>query len=126
MLASSGDVDKLIDGLLAGEEFHNLAQLHSLDRELLPSGYPDHELLVGIDRSVQVGVLEFMDAGGNVVTLGPATGRGEVIYHIAGNPTEFPDRSEVSVELIRQAVKEFVMSGGQRPTCVQWQVPEIW
>jgi Immunity protein Imm1 len=125
-LVSSDDVDRLIDSLLAGEEFHNLAELHSLDRELLPSGFPDHELLVGVSRTCPVGVLEFMDASGNFVTLGQETGRGVVNYHIAGNPTEFPDRAEVPVELIRQAVKEFVTSGGQRPACVEWQVPEIW
>jgi hypothetical protein len=126
ILTSSDDVDRLIDVLLTGEEFCNMADLHSLDRELLPSGYPDHELLVGVNRSLPVGVLEFMDADGNRVTLGPETGRGEVVYHVAKNPTEFPNRAEVPIELIRQAVKEFVMSGGQRPTCVEWQVPENW
>src|SRR5882757_534695 len=105
MLTSPGDVDRLIDTLLTGEEFHNLANLHSLDREPLPSGCPDHELLVGVNRSLSVGVLEFMDASGNLVTLGPETDRGEVVYHIAENPTEFPDRAEVPIELIRQAVK---------------------
>jgi hypothetical protein len=126
LLTSPDVVDGLIDMLLMGEVFHNLAHLYSLDRELLPSGDPDHELLVGVDRSRPVGVLEFMDADGNVVTLGQETGRGEVTYHIARNPTELPDRTEVPIELIRQAVMEFVMSGGQRPTCVERQVPEIW
>lgn len=126
VLSASDDVDRLIDSLLTGEEFHNLAHLNSLDRERLPSGDPDHELLVGVNRTLPVGVLEFMDASGNVVTLGHEMGRGEVTYHIAGNPTEFPGRAEVPIELIRQAVKEFVTSGGQRPACVRWQVPEIW
>jgi hypothetical protein len=126
VLKTIDDVDNMIDALLAGAEYQNLAELHSLDRELLPSGFPDHELLVGVSRTYPVGVLEFMDAGGNLVTLGQDSGRGEVTYHIAGNPTEFPERAEVPVESIRQAVKEFVTSGGQRPTCVEWQVPEIW
>jgi hypothetical protein len=33
---------------------------------------------------------------------------------------------ELPVELVSQAVKEFLFSGGQRPTCVEWQVPEFW
>ncbi|GAA1287780.1 hypothetical protein Psi02_70310 [Planotetraspora silvatica] len=125
VLSTPEEVDTLIDSLLAGPAFHNMAELHSLDRALLPSGFPDHELLVGVDRKLQVGVLEFMDDG-NVVTLGSSEGRGEVSYFIVGNPTEFPDRSEIPIDLVRRAVKEFLVSGGQRPTCVQWQVPEFW
>jgi hypothetical protein len=123
MLNAAEDVDGLIDALLAGPPYHNMAQLHSLERPLLPSGYPDHELLVGADRELPVGVLAFMDAeSGNVVTLGSTAGRGMVYYCITGEGTEFPDRSEVPIDLIRQAVKEFLVSGGKRPTCVQWQV----
>jgi hypothetical protein len=66
-----------------------------------------------------------MDAEGNVVTLGSPEGRGEVSYFIVGNATEFPDRSEIPIDLVRRAVKEFMVSGGQRPMCVQWQVPEF-
>jgi hypothetical protein len=126
VLGSVEDVDALIESLLAAPAYHNMAELHSLDRELLSSGFPDHELLVGVDRDRQVGVLEFMDAEGNVVTLGASTGRGEVSYFIVGNPTEFPDRSEIPIELVSEAVKEFLTSEGRRPKCVQWQVPEFW
>jgi hypothetical protein len=127
VLKTAGDVDNMINALLGGAEYHNLAELHSLDRELLPSGFPDHELLVGVDRSLPFGVVEFMDAeSGNLVSLGKEAGRGEVTYYIDTNPTEFPERAQVSIELVRKAVKEFVLSGGRRPTCVEWQVPEIW
>ncbi|NJP42544.1 Imm1 family immunity protein [Actinacidiphila epipremni] len=127
VLSTSDDVDVLIETLLTGPAYHNLAQLHSLERPLLPSGYPDHELLVGVDRDLPVGVLAFMDAeSGNLVTLGSSEGRGKVPYLIMGQMTEFPDRSELPIELVRQAVSEFLMSGGKRPACVQWQVPEVW
>ncbi|WP_217210413.1 Imm1 family immunity protein [Streptomyces sp. AC550_RSS872] len=120
------DVDSFIDALLAGTDSENMAELHSLDRPLLASGFPDHEFLVGVDRELQVGVLSFMDETGNLVSLGDGKGRGGVSYFIVGNGTEFPDRSEIPVILVRQAVKEFLNSGGQRPTCVQWQEPDIW
>lgn len=127
ILTTSEDVEALIDALLTGPSYHNLAQLHSLDRPLLPSGYPDHELLVGVNRDLPVGVLAFMDAeSGNVVTLGSSEVRGEVPYLIMGQLTEFPDHSEVPIELVRQAVKEFLPTGGKRPSCVQWQVPKVW
>lgn len=127
ILSTSEDVDALIEALLTGPPYHNLAQLHSLERPLLTAGDPDHELLVGVDRDLPVGVLAFMDAeSGNLVTLGSLEGRGEVSYLIMAQSTEFPDRSEIPIDLVRQAVNEFLVSGGKRPSCVQWQVPEIW
>jgi hypothetical protein len=124
IISSPEDVDALIDSLLTGAVDENLAQLFSLQRSTLPSGDPNHELLVGVDRELQVGVLAFMDDG-NEVSLGPlSSSRGEVVYCIMRHATEFPDRSEVPLELVRRAVKEFLVSGGQRPTCVEWQMPE--
>jgi Immunity protein Imm1 len=72
------------------------ADVHSLLRPLLLSGYHDHELMVGVDGSRQVGVLAFMDSGGNVVTLGsPEDYRyEEVAYCEMGHRREFPDNSE--------------------------------
>ncbi|MFJ9714127.1 Imm1 family immunity protein [Streptomyces sp. NPDC101234] len=126
VLTSAEDVDVLIDSLLTTPPYHNLAELHSLTRTLLPSGFPDHELLVGVDKDLQVGVLEFMDADGNAVTVGSLKRGDGIPYFCVGNATDFPDGSEISIDLIRQAVKEFLASGGQRPTCIEWQEPESW
>ena len=126
VVLTSDDADLLVDALLAGSDSENMAELHSLDRPPLASGFPDHEFLVGVDVELQVGVLSFMDETGNLVSLGDSKGRGSVSYFIVGNGTEFPDRSEIPIILVRQAVKEFLTSGGQRPTCIQWQEPEFW
>jgi hypothetical protein len=125
LLQSESDVDALIDALLLSRPSENLAALHSLERPLMPAGVPDHELMVGADGDLQVGVLSFMDDG-NFVSLDSSEGRGEISYSIMGNATEFPNYSEIPISLVRQAVKEFLSSGGQRPTCVQWQEPEFW
>ena len=126
LLRTSSDVDALIDLLLAGSQYENLAQLHSRERSLMPSGDFDHELLAGVNQDLGVGVLAFMDADGNVVTMGSPNSRAEPVYWIMGHRKEFPDRSEVPIPLVRQAVKEFLESGGCRPACVEWQVPEVW
>jgi hypothetical protein len=106
ILTTREDVEALIGALLTGPSYHKLAQVHSMDRPLLPSGYPDHELLVGVNRDLPVGVLAFTDAeSGRVVTLGLSEGHGEVPYLIMGQLTEFPDRSEVPIELVRQAIR---------------------
>ncbi|MGW6362107.1 Imm1 family immunity protein [Streptomyces sp. NPDC055092] len=125
MLRSPEDVDGLIDELLRSDCSENTAVLHSLERPLLPSGFPDHELMVGANGDLQVGVLAFMDDG-NFVSLGPDDGRGEVSYSIMGNVTEFPERSEIPISLVRQAVREFLLSSGRRPACIEWQVPQLW
>ncbi|MEU6682828.1 Imm1 family immunity protein [Streptomyces sp. NPDC046832] len=125
LLQGSSDVDDLIEALRAGRPSENLASLHHMERPLMPAGVPDHELLVGVDAGAQVGVLAFMDDG-NFVSLDPSKQRGEVTYSIMGNATEFPEGSEIPIALVRQAVHEFMSSGGQRPTCVQWQEPDFW
>jgi hypothetical protein len=128
VLSTAEDVDAMIDSLFLSPVDENLAQVHSLQRPLLPSGVPDHEVLVGVDGSRRVGVVAFGDSDGNAFTLSsPEDYRdGEVAYCIMGHRREFPDHSEVPVDLVRQAVKEFLFSGGQRPECVQWRIPEEW
>ncbi|MFE3946603.1 Imm1 family immunity protein [Streptomyces sp. NPDC059118] len=123
---TSEDVDALIDALATGPDLENLAVLHSAERESLPSGFPDHEFMVGADGKRQVGVLSFMDEK-NYVSFGPSVSNGSTVaYHVVGNPTEFPASAEVPLGLVRQAAKEFLSSGGRRPMCVPWQEPEIW
>jgi hypothetical protein len=109
LLQGASDVDALIDVLLASRPSENLAALHSLARPLMPAGVPDHELLVGA-----------------FVSLDSSKEEGSVFYSIMGSATEFPVDSEVPIGLVREAVKEFLSSGGRRPNCVQWRKPEFW
>ncbi|WP_078951923.1 Imm1 family immunity protein [Streptomyces sp. NRRL F-5755] len=123
LLHTAEEVDALIDSLLTGPVHENMAQIHSLERESMPSGFPDHELLVGVDRDLQVGVIAYLDSDGNVVTLG-SPGRSGPVYYIQGHMTEFPANSEIPIDLVRRGVKEFLSSGGRRPACVQWQAAQ--
>ncbi|MFE7564516.1 Imm1 family immunity protein [Kitasatospora sp. NPDC057500] len=128
-LDSLEDVDVLIDELLAGPVDENLAQIIHLDREVIvlgdPAGpgteIPDHQLQVGVDKELQVGVLLFIDRSGNFVTAGAADSRNAPEYYLAGHWTRFRDQVEIPLDLVREAVKEFLSSGGQRPTCVPWK-----
>ncbi|MFF7098307.1 Imm1 family immunity protein [Streptomyces rubradiris] len=125
LLQSPGDVDALIDALLVSGPSENLASLHSLERPLMPAGFPDHELLVGAKGDLQLGVLAFTDED-VLVSFDPSAGRPEASYSIMGSATEFPSCSEIPIPLVRQAVKEFLLSGGRQPTCIEWQEPEFW
>jgi hypothetical protein len=127
VLATPEDVDRLIDDLIDGPRDHNLAQLHCLDRPLLPSGYPDHELMVGVNRDLQLGLLAFMDGDvGNIFTAGALGDDAEPDYYLAGHRMEYPTNVEIPLVLVREAVKEFLQSGGSIPACVEWKTVDSW
>lgn len=63
--AVTGRADAMIDFLLAGTVNQNMARLFSLNRPLLPSVYPGHELMTGVHAGRQVGVCT--DIEGSVV-----------------------------------------------------------
>ncbi|MEV7783164.1 Imm1 family immunity protein [Kitasatospora sp. NPDC088351] len=115
------DVDSLINELLFGPKNENLAQIIHLSRERVAFGWPDHELVVGVDKELNVGLMSFMDRTENYVTAGPENSRNAPEYYLAGHWRSFPDQTEVSIDLVCEAVKEFLLSGGQRPVCVKWK-----
>ncbi|MEU1601025.1 Imm1 family immunity protein [Streptomyces sp. NPDC005708] len=57
--------------------------------------------------------------------MGAPGSRSGVEYYVAGHWTEFPDHSEVPVALVREAVKEFLRSPRNIPTCIKWKPFEI-
>ncbi|MFB7618902.1 Imm1 family immunity protein [Kitasatospora sp. NPDC056181] len=121
LISTVEELDSLVDELLTGPPDSNAAILHSMDRERLPTGVPDHYLWVGVDRDVNLGFVTFVDEGGNFTSLGSPETRTAPVYCIAGQSTECTDHSEIPIEFVRQAVKEFLTSGGKRPACIEWQ-----
>ncbi|WP_187283445.1 Imm1 family immunity protein [Streptomyces sp. t39] len=127
VISTPEDVDTLIEALASGPEFENMATLYSLQREFLPTGVPDHEFLIGANRERLLGIVSYIDDA-NYLSLGSPEARNEEIveYYIDDNAREFPASAEIPIPIAREAVKEFLLSGGQRPTCVAWQKePEI-
>ncbi|MER7108866.1 Imm1 family immunity protein [Streptomyces sp. NPDC000229] len=123
ILTTSEDVDDMFTILLADDI--NAVQFFSLDRPHTPAGWPDHELIAGVRKDRNAGVLSSMDEKcdpvGHVVSVGkPELGRGPVYYTCVDSVHDFPLFSEVPIETVRRAVKEFVASGGKRPACVEW------
>lgn len=116
------DVDRVIDFLLSTTvEYHSAAMFFSMNRRTLPSGFPDHQFIIGINPENQMGAITFGYEAVNVATVGQVMSDDEVLYHIAGHEAFFPENSEIPIHLIRDAVKEFVFSGGDLPICVAWQ-----
>lgn len=116
------DVDRVIDFLLSGEEeYHSAAKFLSLSRQVLSSGFPDHEFIVGVNPAHHKGAIAFGYENYSLVTVGDSESTEEILYHVAGHEAYFPESCELPVDRIRNAVKEFVFSGGERPTCVTWK-----
>jgi hypothetical protein len=124
ILTSNEDVDQLIDALL-GETFdHTMAALYVRERPKTDQGLPDHNFRIGIDPERKLGGLKYAGTFDGTTGVWYAVGQtpqhDEVFYEYAGHPEDFPLDSEVSLDLIRAAVKEFLTSGGERPTSVEW------
>ncbi|MEV7388335.1 Imm1 family immunity protein [Streptomyces sp. NPDC091215] len=86
---------------------------------MMSSGYWDHELAVGVDRVAQMGALTLSVDDGYVSKGSMDRGIGE--YMLLGHVREFMPGSEIPIELVRRAVKEFLSGGGRIPTCIEWQ-----
>jgi Immunity protein Imm1 len=124
VLRTVEDADALVDALL-NEEFDNsVAALYSNARPEMDSGYPDHELRVAIFAEANVGGIRYAgDDGASPGTWyvpGRKSQRDEVFYLYMTHDESWPRNSEVSIDDVRAAVKEFVANGGDRPASFEW------
>jgi hypothetical protein len=120
LLRTGEDVDSLVDALLVEPFSNSMANLYIVERPRV-NGFPDHEFGVAVDAEDGVGSLCYLGEGESWNSLGDRSTREEVVYFYMGSDREFPIDSVVGLDRVRQAAKEFLASGGQRPTCVQWQ-----
>jgi hypothetical protein len=121
ILSEPENVDNLVDQLLAIPGSDNMAVLYIQERPRGPHNLPDHELFLALNRGRSVGALKFGDKNGNWATRGPANDQPPGEYVFMGTESEFPAQVDISLDLLRTAVKEFLASGGQRPAGVDWQ-----
>ncbi|MFF2235805.1 Imm1 family immunity protein [Streptomyces anulatus] len=121
IISSPEGVDEMLDLLATGEKSETMATLYSKQREVLPSGFPDHEFLVGVDQARKVGIVSFADDR-NYLPVGKSQeAGGEVEYYFTGNSREFPADAEIPLPLVRDAVVEFLLTGGNLPQCIEWR-----
>lgn len=60
-----------------------------------------------------------------VYSTGDGPSEGEPLaYYFMDNYTEFPPNSEVSLAVVRRAIHDFLLTGGERSTGVEWQSGE--
>lgn len=126
-VASASAMDELVDTLAAGDWQHSLAAVYHDQRPKTPRwGKPDHELYLAVNPDTKTGALRLMgvDEAGNLgtwFTKGDTHKSGEVHYFYMQSDREFPADSEIPLEQVHQAAREFLTNGGHRPICVAWQ-----
>lgn len=121
-LRTPEDANRLVEMMLGAESFeYSVAALYALARPHLPSGIVDHEFLVAINAKDGAGGVRFMGDGGTWYSKGEPSKYDEVYYYFMGNDRDFPHDSVIAIDVVRRATKEFLASGGKRPTCVTWQ-----
>ncbi|MER5604335.1 Imm1 family immunity protein [Streptomyces sp. NPDC002265] len=121
LLDSAHAIEAMIDALIAADPLRTTAQLISLDRQRLSSGWPDHEFLVGVGAGGQFGILCYSTGDEGALIPDGAPTAPVATYMLNTYPREFLEPTEVPIDLVREAVKEFVLSGGRRPTCLEWR-----
>ncbi len=125
LLESTDDVDALIDSVLAESFETSIITLYSTARRLMESGVPDHELRVALHAEAKVGGIRYAgDDGtheGSWYVPGQVSQREVVFYYYAGHDQGWPRDSEVSIDQVRQAVREFLTRDGARPQSFEWR-----
>ncbi|WP_350274736.1 Imm1 family immunity protein [Kribbella sp. HUAS MG21] len=107
---------------LVAESWENSVAAIYVDDRLNQAGAPDHELLVAVDYQDKAkGALRYMGDTGAYITKGSGHDADTVLYYYMGSDREFPRDSLLSLDEIRVAVREFLTSGGEQPSAVEWQ-----
>ncbi|MFD2417651.1 Imm1 family immunity protein [Amycolatopsis pigmentata] len=83
----------------------------------------------GLDVGVRGdrGVLRYSgrDWPEGVYSTGDGPSEGEpLVYYFMDNYTEFPPNAEVPLAVVRQAIRDFLATGGERSARVEWQPGE--
>ncbi|HEX5493987.1 MAG TPA: Imm1 family immunity protein [Mycobacteriales bacterium] len=125
ILHTPSDVGALVDALLAETWENRTAALHHLDHPVNALGLPGHEFHVAAAPETRTGALRYAGLwrgkGGTWFSRGNSGRSGTVLHFYMGSDNEFPADSEIPLDEVRAAIKEFLATAGQRPTSVTSQ-----
>lgn len=112
--------------MLCAEPFENsIAALYLVDRPFNRCRLPDHELRVAVDAQAGTAGLRYMGETGTWYSHSATSARQQVCYFYMGNEAEFPRDSEIPLTTARYAISQFLVSWGERPSCVPWRASAI-
>lgn len=116
------DLEALV-GALAADPYNSVAVVYVDQRALNAHGFPDHSLRIAVYGEGKVGGLRFTEGLESWYAVGAASLREEgALYNHMENLEGFPADSELDLDTLLAAAREFLVSGGQRPGGVDWAV----
>lgn len=118
MLDTADDVERFVDQVAqasAGQQVSSMVEVSFAGDDDAPM------LNVGIGAST--GFVHWLDDDA-VMSVGDASRAGTITYDYAGHPAEVPASAEVSLDDVRRAVREYLLTGGGRPTGVAWRATD--
>ncbi|MGW1340221.1 Imm1 family immunity protein [Kribbella sp. NPDC002412] len=125
ILTSAAEIDELIDTLLSAGPQYSVAALAIRERPRSELGLPDHEFELAVNADGKSGGLRYAgrrgEESGVWYAVGEQSGHEPLMYGHAGNETPFPSDSELPLDVVRAAAKEFLAIGGDRPSSVAWR-----
>lgn len=125
LIRTPEQMDTAIDGLMGQPFSDSIAAMYSIARPTNKAGLPDHEFYIAVNPRDGVGGVMYSGEhdgdDGTWFSVGNVSQYDEVCYYYMGNDREFPRDSEISIDLVRQAAREFLANGGNRPECIEWQ-----
>ncbi|WP_172803338.1 Imm1 family immunity protein [Alloactinosynnema sp. L-07] len=125
-LRGAQDIDAFIADLLEAGWEYTSAAVYAVEDD--STGNPDHEMIVGADKETGLGAVRY--SGGEEIpgddatewfSVGDRVNPDGVEFAYFGTGHDFPANSEVSLDLVKQAMRELLASGGKRPSGVDWQ-----
>ncbi len=120
VLSTPDQVDELLDRMVsesAEESVGLMAQVGRKEGEGWSSA-----LQFGV-RAAQCGFVGYMGSKGEASAISDngATSPEMLAYDYQCHEREVPSNAEISLAMVRQAVHDYVASGGARPTGVRWR-----
>ncbi|GLZ36461.1 Imm1 family immunity protein [Actinokineospora sp. NBRC 105648] len=120
ILATEVDVDVLLDRIQQdstrlGCPF--LVQVYITGE----SGIHTPEVGVGVDGEYGAMSYSGRQWPGLWLSVGSDSAPGVTSYDFMGNETEFPRSARIPMPSLRQGLKEFLTTGGDRPVSIEWK-----
>jgi Immunity protein Imm1 len=124
LMTTFGHVDALVEALRAapGQRVAARLVLHPSVRPYMSTGTPDHDLIIGVDGTEELGSLRLTMPDTIWYAVGkPADDDRWIVYRLLGGRQAFPPDSLIPLDDIRAAVKDFLINSGcRRPAGLAW------
>lgn len=113
------ELDALVDRIIADAASDPIPAA----AQVVVQDAPDGNLYLEVGLGPQRGVVTAIGPGGGL-SKGDTSRHGTVTYDFAGHTAELPASAELPINEVRQALREYLTSGGELPQTVAFEPDE--